>query len=701
MRQKMGMKARLLAAVVSLVVVTMTVNVVLQTRTATHMAAEEAYATAGEMARHHGVVIKAEFDNAIATARSVADMFHAAVVAQSGLQLDRALANNLLKSTLAKSPELVAAWTCWEPDAFDSLDAAYCNKAGHDATGRFVPYFYKEGEAIKVRPLASYAAPAGAPDAAEPNRYAVAKDALAESVVGPFDMPAKDGKTAVVSLVVPICNTSVTPPRVLGAVGVDMTLASIREQIAKIRPYGEGYAALSTNTGAFAAHFAADCVGQDLGDTPDRQQVKEAIKKGEPYTFTDASATGTGSGVLMYRVATPVRIGASKTPWSFIVNIPMDAILAKPHAMRLQAIMIGLCATVITVLLCIAVVRSIAKPLRRAADMLVDMEAKNDLSRRLEVLCDDEIGALSKGFNRYLEKVQTIVKSVGANTAALAATSTELSANSAQMSGGAESTSVKANAVAAAAEEMSASTVSVAAGMEQAASGLTTVASATEEMTATIGDLAGNAEKARTITQDATRQAERVGTIVGQLGESACEIGKVTEVITDISSKTNLLALNATIEAARAGAAGKGFAVVANEIKALAEQTAHATEDIKNKVSGIQTSTKDSIADIERIATVIGEVNDIVSTISSAITQQAAVTKDIAGNIAQVSTGVRDANERTAQATAVSRTIAQDIAVVNQSAEEMHAGSQQVRTSAADLSRMAEELQALVAQFKV
>src|ERR1017187_5300530 len=154
-------------------------------------------------------------------------------------------------------------------------------------------------------------------------------------------------------------------------------------------------------------------------------------------------------------------------------------------------------------------------------------------------------------------------------------------------------------------------------------------------MTATIGEIASNSEKARRITEDATRQAARISEQMNQLGTAAQQIGKVTETITEISSQTNLLALNATIEAARAGSAGKGFAVVANEIKGLAQQTAAATEDIKGRIAGVQSSTAGGIAEIGKVTQVIREVSDIVSAIAAAIEEQATVTKDIARNIGE------------------------------------------------------------------
>jgi methyl-accepting chemotaxis protein len=220
-------------------------------------------------------------------------------------------------------------------------------------------------------------------------------------------------------------------------------------------------------------------------------------------------------------------------------------------------------------------------------------------------------------------------------------------------------------------------------------------------MTATIGEIAGSSEKARRITEEATRQAALIGEQMNLLGQAAREIGKVTETITEISSQTNLLALNATIEAARAGSAGKGFAVVANEIKELAQQTAVATEDIKSRVAGVQSSAASGIAEIERVSQVIREVSDIVVSIAAAIEEQATVTKDISRNIAEASTGVNDANQRVSEASRATIDIAREIVVVDQAAGQMTGGTEHVRSSASDLSRVAEQLQELVTQFQV
>jgi len=318
-------------------------------------------------------------------------------------------------------------------------------------------------------------------------------------------------------------------------------------------------------------------------------------------------------------------------------------------------------------------------------------------------LCErgDEAGDLAKATQQVIANLRPMIKDVADGVHTLSASSTELSAVSGQMSEGSRQTSERADSVASAAEELSAAMTSLSSSMEETSSSLTSVAGATEQMTATIGEIAANSEKARRITGDATRQATQVSESVGELGRAAQLIGKVTETISNISAQTNLLALNATIEAARAGAAGKGFAVVANEIKDLAQQTAKATEDIKDKVSGIQSSTSETVVAIGNISQTIKDVSEIVSSIATAIEEQAVVTKDIAGNIAQASTGVHSATSQVTQTSQVSIQIAGDVHTVNQAAGDAASGSAQVRTGAEDLSKLAEHLRTTVELFKL
>jgi methyl-accepting chemotaxis protein len=354
----------------------------------------------------------------------------------------------------------------------------------------------------------------------------------------------------------------------------------------------------------------------------------------------------------------------------------------------------------ISILLGIFIASSIARPLGQGVDVAKAL-SDGDLTQHMDIKRKDEVGILADSLNLASGNLRTMFKQVHDGVQTLSSASTELSAISKQMSSGAESTSTRANGVAAAAEQTSANMGGVSAAMEQTTVNLSTVATASEEMTSTIGEIASNAEKARKVTAEAVDSAKRVSGTMDTLGVAAKEIGKVTETISAISSQTNLLALNATIEAARAGAAGKGFAVVANEIKELARQTATATEDIKARIEGIQSSAGNAVGDISSVADVIRQVNEIVSGIAAAIEEQSAVTKDIATNVAQASRGVEDANRNVAEASKAVNSMAQDVSEVNQAAGEISSSSAQILVSAEDLAKLSEQLRALVERFKI
>ncbi|MGA2849357.1 MAG: DUF3365 domain-containing protein [Terracidiphilus sp.] len=387
---------------------------------------------------------------------------------------------------------------------------------------------------------------------------------------------------------------------------------------------------------------------------------------------------------------------------AFAVTASTDQLVSTARSNSIATFMLSfltLLASAGTIFLVIR--KLVIRPLRKSVELAHSI-ANSDLSAAdLIVESEDEIGEAAAALNTMKNNLRKLLSGIAVGVQTLAAAATELTAISKQTAEGTASMSDKANGVAVAAEEASANTLSIAAGMEQSSGSLASVASATEEMSATVGDISANTARAHLISEQATGQARTITEQMQKLGQAAQEIGHVTETITNISAQTNLLALNATIEAARAGTAGKGFAVVANEIKELAKQTAEATEDIKVRIAGIQNSTGSAITDIGQITTVIRDVGTIVTSIAAAIEEQATVTRDVASNIAQASNGVRDANERVSHTAQVSKSIAQDIAGVNTAVAEIRQGGEHVQASAVDLSKLAEQLGAQVAQFRV
>ncbi len=345
-----------------------------------------------------------------------------------------------------------------------------------------------------------------------------------------------------------------------------------------------------------------------------------------------------------------------------------------------------------------ALVRPVVGMLARVKDIA---EGEGDLTQRLTVHSNDELGELSRWFNLFLERLQTIIRQVKENSTRLNSSSTQLSKISEALADGAEQAAGEAQSVSGASEQMNENMTSIAAAMEEASVNVNMVASAAGEMTSTINEITQNAAKARVITSDAVTQADKASTQVGELGGSAREIGQVVETITDISEQVNLLALNATIEAARAGDAGKGFAVVANEIKELAKQTAEATQEIKHRVDAIQNSTDGTVAEIEKITSVVKDINENVMVIASAVEEQSATTRNISDNVSQAAQGITDVNAHVSKSSEVSGEIARQIGLVTSSASDISQSSAQVNINSRELSDLAEELDKLVGIFKV
>jgi methyl-accepting chemotaxis protein len=159
------------------------------------------------------------------------------------------------------------------------------------------------------------------------------------------------------------------------------------------------------------------------------------------------------------------------------------------------------------------------------------------------------------------------------------------------------------------------------------------VAAGAEEFSASISEISRHASEAKSASDEAVIRAEEAGGIIAGLTSAADKIGEVISVIRSIADQTNLLALNATIEAARAGEAGRGFAVVAAEVKALANQSSRATEEIGTQIAAVQTSTNQAVDAIEAIAKTIAHLSEISLSVSSAVTQQASVTRDMSVNM--------------------------------------------------------------------
>ena len=220
---------------------------------------------------------------------------------------------------------------------------------------------------------------------------------------------------------------------------------------------------------------------------------------------------------------------------------------------------------------------------------------------------------------------------------------------------------------------------------EEASANVQSVASAAEEMSYSVTEISRQVQEGSKIADEAVRQAETTDARIAELSRAAGRIDDVVKLITDIAEQTNLLALNATIEAARAGVSGKGFAVVAQEVKALATQTAKATDEIGSQITGMQAATKDAVSAIKEIAGTISRISEITLRITAAVDQQGSATQEIARSVHQAACG--------------SSEVAANVTEVSRGASETGSASSQVLASAQSLSSESNRLKIEVERF--
>lgn len=343
---------------------------------------------------------------------------------------------------------------------------------------------------------------------------------------------------------------------------------------------------------------------------------------------------------------------------------------------------------------------SIARPIRRIGDVLLELANGNKAVDIPYAQRGDEVGDAARAAATFrdqlirmeqLEAEQKEVErhsnetrkaemhqladrfeaAVGNVLESVTRAATDLEAAAGTLTGTAESTQALSGNVARISEE--------------ASSNVHSVAAASDELSSSVNEIARQVQESTRIANEAVVQAQQTDSRIGDLLLAANRIGDVVKLITAIAEQTNLLALNATIEAARAGEAGRGFAVVAQEVKALAAQTAKATDEIGGQISAIQNATKDSVSAIQEIGSTINRISEIATAVAAAVEEQGAATQEISRNAQQAAEGTT--------------MVASNIADVNRAATETGSASSQVLASAQALAQEGSVLKQEVSRF--
>jgi methyl-accepting chemotaxis protein len=395
-----------------------------------------------------------------------------------------------------------------------------------------------------------------------------------------------------------------------------------------------------------------------------------------------------------------VRIGKAVSMGTEYTAKRQEQLLAELDRVATIAVVIGVLVVLVLIGSSIFSSLTIARPIRRIGEVLVELANGNKAVEIPYTARGDEVGDNARAAHTFKDNLIRIelMEAEQKNQEAIAAAHRKAEmiklADAFQAAVGGIVTTVSsaahqleaaAGTLTGTADQTQQLSGMVAAASEEASTNVGAVASAAEEMSASVVEISRQVHDSSRIAGEAVKQAERTDARINELQMAAGRIGDVVKLITAIAEQTNLLALNATIEAARAGEYGRGFAVVASEVKALAAQTAKATDEIGTQIAGMQTATQDSVAAIKEIGATITQISDIATTIAATIEEQGAATAEIARNVSEAAKGTAE--------------VAEKITDVNRGASATGTASAQVLESARSLSVQSSSLRTEVENF--
>ncbi len=426
-------------------------------------------------------------------------------------------------------------------------------------------------------------------------------------------------------------------------------------------------------------------VGKNLNGT-NIYCSKRVVKKGEigkkkSDKFVKLALEGksgfavkTGStGVKEMVVYSPLKIDGLN--WGIISTMAYDEAVQSAKSMRNILFVILIIMGILIAIASFYISGTISKPIGRLVNRARQLsEGEADLTRRIEIETEDELGELSLWFNKFIERIQGLIKEVKGNADSVSSAALQISSSSEELAATVEQQSCQTQAVGNSVTELSTTSSDISQTMEESR--------AVTEQSASMTRQGSQIIQASILSLDnIKKQSSKLAATIDKLSISAGDIGNIINVINDVADQTNLLALNAAIEAARAGEAGRGFAVVADEVRKLAEKTASATKEIEKIILSLQNETEEATrvmastnSEVEE-GTKLGEesaeilegivesgeqVNSSSETIATAITEEHATIEEISNNLQGIAAGTMESSNAVQEVASTAESLSSD-----------------------------------------
>ncbi len=501
--------------------------------------------------------------------------------------------------------------------------------------------------------------------------------------------PSRDGKglMAFINIIMG------TPQKPLGIAGAGINLDALSQQLSGTRLSPGGVTYLIDQQGGIKAHpdkemlHSLKNISRINNGTYSREIVPRLLEPGEGFLAYD-NADGINTTVLFREIPS--------TGWKIVMEARTSELTKELDKIRNTSLAILGGSILLLILILNILINTILKPVQSAIDTLQKV-SKGDLTRRIAISSQDEIGQMGNHFNTFMDKMHKMITRIIDTAREVNQTSSGIVSISATLTDKSANTLSHANHATTSCRNAQGKMENISTDARKVAANVEKLSHEASNLYKILQDIVDNTIQTNQATGEAVNVASMTSDKVQEQEKAATDIYNVVDTITEISEQVNLLALNATIEAARAGEAGKGFVVVANEIKALANQTNEATEDIKRRTDGIRISTTQTRNSMKELSQIIQNVNNMVSNITTAAEKQMEKTQATINNFTEISASVNAAsasvNESVADAAeAVDKTgkIIEDTQTISQEGEQLRGSAQVLHNSSQTLNKLVE-----------